>query len=239
MAKISLQGVILAGGLGTRLRPYTLFLPKPMLPLGDRPILEHLIHWLKKNEVSDITICVGYLRKIIEEYFENGKELGVSISYARANRPLGTAGQLKSAESFLSGRFVCLYGDSIIDFDLDNAIRFHEKRKALATMVLTDYRTKLKYGFIDLNGGGRVKEWREKPEVKGLINIGCYIMQKRFLKYIPASKMFGMDVAFRNAINAGEKVYGFPTKGTFIDIGDKKSYTSAYEKYLNELGKIL
>ena len=210
-----------------------------MLPLGDRPILEHLMQWLKKNDIKDLTICVGYLRKIIEEYFEKGKDLGVSITYARVNRPLGTAGQLKSAESLLKGRFVCAYGDSIFDFDLKEAIRFHEKKKALATMILMDYKTNLRYGFIDLNGEGRVKEWREKPEVKGLINIGCYIMEKKFLKHIPAAKMYGMDAAFRSAISAGERVYGYPTKGTFIDIGDKKSYASAYEKYLNELGKIL
>lgn len=234
-----MQGVILAGGLGTRLRPYTLFLPKPMLPLGDKPILEHLIEWLKKNSISDLTVCVGYLRKIIEEYFENGKELGVSIKYARANRPLGTAGQLKSAEPFLEGRFICVYGDSIVDFNIKDAIRFHERKKALATMILMEYKTNLKYGFIDLNGEGRVKAWREKPEVKGMINVGCYIMEKGFLKYIPKEKMYGMDIAFKNAIDAGERICGHPTKGTFIDIGDRKSYATAYEKYLNELGKIL
>ncbi len=234
-----MQAVILAGGLGTRLRPYTLFLPKPMLPLAERPILEHLLEWLRKNNVSDVTLCVGYLRRIIEEYFENGKELGVSINYARTNRPLGTAGQLKSAESLLKGRFICLYGDSIINFNLKDAIKFHEKKQSIATIVLMEYKTHLRYGFIDLNGEGRVKAWREKPEVKGMINVGCYIMEKSFLKYIPKEKMYGMDIAFRNAIDAGEKVYGFPTKGTFMDIGDKKSYASAYEKYLNELGKIL
>jgi len=210
-----------------------------MLPLAERPILEHLLEWLRKNNVSDVTLCVGYLRRIIEEYFENGKELGVSINYARTNRPLGTAGQLKSAESLLKGRFICLYGDSIINFNLKDAIKFHEKKQSIATIVLMEYKTHLRYGFIDLNGEGRVKAWREKPEVKGMINVGCYIMEKSFLKYIPKEKMYGMDIAFRNAIDAGEKVYGFPTKGTFMDIGDKKSYASAYEKYLNELGKIL
>ena len=234
-----MQGVILAGGLGTRLRPYTLFLPKPMLPLADKPLLQYLIEWLKRNDVTEFTICVGYLRKSIEEYFENGKELGVSINYARTNKPLGTAGQLKSAEFQLKGSFVCIYGDSILDFKLKDAIKFHEKKKALATMILMEYKTNLRYGLIELNGEGRVKAWREKPEVKGMINVGCYIMEKRFLKYIPKEKMYGMDIAFRNAIDAGEKIYGYPAKGTFIDIGDKRSYASAYEKYLSELGKIL
>ena len=234
-----MQAVILAGGLGTRLTPYTLFLPKPMLPLADKPLLQHLIEWLKRNDVTELTICVSYLRKAIEGYFENGKELGVSINYARSNKPLGTAGQLKSAESFLKGKCVCLYGDSIVDFKLKDSIKFHEKKKALATMVLMEYKTNLRYGFIDLDGEGRVRTWREKPEVKGMINVGCYVMERRFLKYIPKDKMYGMDIAFRDAIGAGEKIYGYPAKGTFIDIGDKRSYASAYQKYLSELGKIL
>lgn len=234
-----MQAVILAGGLGTRLRPYTLFLPKPMLPLGEKPLLQHLIEWLKKNDVREVTICVSYLHKAIEEYFENGKELGVSINYARSSKPLGTAGQLKSAESRLKERFVCLYGDSIINFNLKDAIRFHEKKKAIATITLMEYKTNLKYGFIDLNAEGRVKAWREKPEVKGMINVGCYMMEKRFLKYIPKGKMYGMDIAFRTAMGAGEQIYGYTAKGTFIDIGDRKSYAASYEKFLNEMGKIL
>ncbi|MBM3897255.1 MAG: nucleotidyltransferase family protein [Thaumarchaeota archaeon] len=234
-----MYAVILAGGLGTRLRPYTLFLPKPMLPLADKPLLQHLIEWLKGNDVREVTICVSYLRKAIEEYFGNGKEFGVSINYARSSKPLGTAGQLKSGEPQLKERFVCLYGDSILNFNLKDAIKSHEKKKALVTMVLMEYKTNLKYGFIDLDTEGRVKVWREKPEVKGMINVGCYVMEKRFLRYIPKGKMYGMDIAFRTAIDAGEKIYGYPAKGTFIDIGDKKSYAAAYEKFLNEMGKIL
>ncbi|MFB5605144.1 MAG: NDP-sugar synthase, partial [Nitrosarchaeum sp.] len=110
-----MKAVILAGGLGTRLQPYTTFLPKPMLPLGEKPILEHLVDWSRKNGIKSIVLCVSYLKKSIEDYFEDGKRFGVSIEYAVSSRPLATAGQLKTAEKFIDDTFVCMYGDSIFD----------------------------------------------------------------------------------------------------------------------------
>lgn len=239
MAGRGLKAVILAGGLGTRLRPYTYFLPKPMLPLGHKPVLEHIVDWLRENGVKEIVISVEYLRRFIEEHFQDGRELGVHITYARARRPLGTAGQLKVAEKYLDKTFICIYGDTILNFNLNDALKFHRERSALATIILKRYRTVLKYGFIELDKDGLVKRWREKPEVEGLINTGCYIMEPRFLQYIPEGRMYGMDMAFKDALKAGEPVYGYRARGLFIDIGDKKSYIQAYEKYLSRLGKIL
>ena len=106
-----MKAVILAGGLGTRLQPYTTFMPKPMLPLGEKPLLEHLIDWTRKNGMKSIVLCVSYLRKTIEDYFEDGRNFGVNIEYAVSKRPLATAGQLKTAEKFLKNTFVCMYGD--------------------------------------------------------------------------------------------------------------------------------
>ena len=103
-----MKAVILAGGLGTRLQPYTTFLPKPMLPLGEKPILEHLIEWTKKNGIKSIVLCVSYLRKTIEDYFEDGNKFGVNIEYAISSKPLATAGQLKTAEKFIGDIFVCM-----------------------------------------------------------------------------------------------------------------------------------
>ena len=104
--------------MGTRLRPYTLFLPKPLLPVGPKPIMEHILDWLKANDVRDVVIATGYLGRMIEQYFEDGRDFGMRIEYARSDRPLGHAGQLKSAEGLLPERFVCLYGDAILDFNL-------------------------------------------------------------------------------------------------------------------------
>ena len=234
-----MKAVVLAGGLGTRLRPYTYFLPKPMLPLGYKPLLGHIIDWLVSLKITNLVICVGYLQKVIEEYFENGADFGAQISYSRSQKPLGTAGQLKHAEPFVDGSFLCVYGDSLYDFELMEVVKLHEKRGALATMVLMDYKTKMKYGFIDLGKDNSVLQWREKPEVSNLINVGCYIMEKEFLKYIPENKMYGMDVAFKNALSEGETICGIRPKGQVIDIGDKESYEKAVEAYDGEFGKIL
>ncbi|MBI2184522.1 MAG: nucleotidyltransferase family protein [Thaumarchaeota archaeon] len=233
------KAVILAAGLGTRLRPYTYFLPKPMLPLGEKPVLEHLIEWLKQAQITDILISTSYLGKVIENYFQNGKELKVKITYTNSKRPMGTAGQLKSVEEQIDSTFVCLYGDSLFTFNLADALKYHHQNKAAATMTLMHYKTTLRYGFIEIDNKGKITGWREKPEVSGLINVGCYIMEPRFLKYIPKDKVYSMDKAFTEAMQTGEKILGYPVEGEFIDIGDKSSYRAAYDKYVQKLGKIL
>ena len=234
-----LKAVILAAGLGTRLQPYTLFLPKPMLPLGERPVLEFVLEWLKKYGFDDIYICVGYLRRTIEEYFKDGSEFGVKITYIRTSRPMGTAGQLKSAAPYLSDTFLCIYGDTIFDFDLQKFVDKHREKRADATIALSRYKVVLKYGFIDVDAEGFVQNWREKPELQGLINVGCYVMEPKVLNYIPEGVVYSMDLAFQNMIKSGERIYGYIIEDGFIDIGDKKSYASAYRKYLERLGKIL
>jgi len=234
-----LKVVILAAGLGTRLRPYTLFLPKPMLPLGERPVLEYVLDWLKKYGFNDIYICVGYLRRTIEEYFKDGSEFGVKITYVRTSRPMGTGGQLKSAAPYISDTFLCLYGDTIFDFDLQRFVDKHREKRADATIALSRYKVVLKYGFIDVDAEGFVQNWREKPELQGLINIGCYVMEPKVLNYIPEGIVYSMDLVFRNMIERGERIYGYIIEDGFIDIGDKKSYASAYRRYLERLGKIL
>jgi mannose-1-phosphate guanylyltransferase len=259
-----MKAVILAGGLGTRLQPYTFFIPKPMLPLGNKPLLEHIIEWITSGnnnnsnrtingKIDHIILCVSYLHRAIEDYFEDGGRFGIKIDYARSDRPLATAGQLKTAEKFLDGTFVCLYGDAVYAFDLDKMIDEHKKSKAFISMALLSYKTNLRYGFIDISDGkervgerqqekhnqrNRVLSWREKPEVKGLINIGCYVMELDFLKLVPKSSAFGMDDAVRKALEQDRLVKGFKIDSGFIDIGDKKSYLEAYKKYVKKLGKI-
>ena len=110
-----LKAVILAGGMGTRLQPYTFFVPKPLLPLGDRPLIEHLILWLKKNGVQDYVISVSYLRKMIETYLGDGSELGVNVRYARSSSPLGIGGQLLNVKPLIKSTFYLLYGDSVFE----------------------------------------------------------------------------------------------------------------------------
>ena len=234
-----------------------------MLPLGNKPLLEHIIEWvtsgnnnsntISKGKIDHIILCVSYLHRTIEDYFEDGGRFGIKIDYARSDRPLATAGQLKTAERFLDETFVCLYGDAVYEFDLDKMIGEHKSSKALISMALLSYKTNLRYGFIDINDGkegagekqqekqrqrNRVISWREKPEVRGLINIGCYVMEPEFLKLVPKSSAFGMDDAVRKALEQNRLVKGFKIESGFIDIGDKKSYLEAYKKYVKKLGKI-
>lgn len=234
-----MKAVILAGGLGTRLQPYTTFMPKPMLPLGEKPLLEHLIEWNKKNGIRSVVLCVSYLRKTIQDYFEDGGNFGVKIEYAVSKKPLATAGQLKTAEEFLTkDSFVCMYGDSIFDFSLRNMIKQHRNRGSFVTMSLYEYRTNIQYGVIETSGTGRVTGWNEKPEIKARVNMGCYVMDPRVLSYIPAGRPYGMDSVIKKAVSQKRAVDSYVTKRGFIDIGDKASYRKAYQVFYQRLGKI-
>jgi len=232
------KAVILAGGLGTRLQPYTTFLPKPMLPLGDKPLLEHLINWNKKNGLKSIVLCVSYLKKTIEDYFEDGKRFGVNIEYAISNKPLATAGQLKTAEKFIDDTFVCVYGDSIFDFNLKKMISEHKKKKSFVTISLNEYKTNLKYGVIETTKSGKVTVWSEKPEIKANINMGCYVMEPKIFELIPKNKPYGMDEVIKKAIVKKKLVNSFLTKKGFLDVGDKSSYKKAHQHFIDKLGHI-
>jgi mannose-1-phosphate guanylyltransferase len=230
------KAVIVAGGLGTRLRPLTLKTPKPMLKIGKKPILEHLIDWNKKNGVKSFVICVSYLRENIEDYFKDGKKFGVDIEYAVSNKPLATAGQLKTAEDFIDDTFVCMYGDSLFDFSLRNMIKQHKAKKSFVTMALNEYKTNLEYGVIDTSKTGKVLSWEEKPEIKANINSGCYVMEPDVFRLIPKNKPYGMDNVIKKAMKK-KLVSGFITKKGFTDIGNKKSYEQANLEYIQKFGK--
>ena len=233
-----MKAVILAGGLGTRLQPYTTFIPKTMIPLGEKPLLEHLIEWTRKNRIKSIVLCVSYLKKAIEDYFEDGSRFGVKIEYAVSNRPLATAGQLKTAEKFVDDTFVCIYGDSIFDFNLRNMIKQHLYKKAFVTMSLYQYKTNLPYGVIETAKNGKVTAWNEKPEIYANINIGCYVMEPPVFNLIPKNKPYGMDDVIRKAMTKNKLISSFPTKKGFLDIGDKESYRKAHQQFIDKLGKI-
>ncbi|HIE46742.1 MAG TPA: nucleotidyltransferase family protein [Nitrosopumilus sp.] len=232
-----MKAVILAGGLGTRLQPYTTFLPKPMLPLGEKPILEHIINWAKKSGVKSFVLCVSYLRKTIEDYFGDGEKFGIKIEYAISNKALATAGQLKTAEKFIDDTFVCMYGDSIFDFSLKNMIKQHAKKKAFVTMSLHEYKTNLPYGVIETSKTGKVLNWIEKPEIKANVNIGCYVMEPKVFSLIPKNKPYGMDDVIKKAMMNKNVVSSFITKKGFTDIGNKESYKKAYQEYIQKQGK--
>ena len=232
-----MKAVILAGGLGTRLLPLTKKTPKPMLLLGEKPILEHLIDWNKKNGVKSIVLCVSHLREKIEDYFGDGKKFGVSIEYAISNQPLATAGQLKTAEGFIDDTFVCMYGDSIFNFSLRNMIKQHKSKKPFVTMSLNEYKINLEYGVIETSKTGKVLSWNEKPEIKANVNMGCYVMEPEVFSLIPKNKPYGMDDVIKRAMKKKKLVSSFITKKGFTDIGNKESYKKASQEHIEKQGK--
>ncbi|MBT8243008.1 MAG: nucleotidyltransferase family protein [Nitrosopumilus sp.] len=232
-----MKTVILAGGLGTRLLPLTKKTPKPMLRLGKKPILEHLVEWNKKNGVKSFVFCVSHLRKTIEDYFGDGKKFGVSIEYAVSKETLATAGQLKTAEEYIDDTFVCMYGDSIFDFSLRNMIKQHKTKKAFVTMGLNEYKTNLAYGVIETSKTGKVLSWNEKPEIKANVNMGCYVMEPKVFSLIPKNRPYGMDDVIKKAMKNKKLVSSFITKKGFTDIGNKESYMKANQEHIQKQGK--
>ena len=230
-----MKAVILAGGLGKRLRPLTNNKPKPMIPLGGKPILVHVINWVKKNGVKEIVLCVSYLHKTIEDYFGDGKKFGVKIEYATSSKPLATAGQLKTAEKFIDDTFVCVYGDTLLNFNLKNMIKQHKEKKSFITMSLYEYKTNIRYGVINTKNNGRISGWDEKPEIKVKVNMGCYVMEPDIFDFIPKNKPYGMDDVIKKAISKRKKVNSILTKKRFIDIGDKETYEKTNLEYRKKL----
>ena len=233
-----MQSVILAGGLGTRLMPYTLFIPKPMLPLGEKPLLEHLLEWNRLHGVDEIIICTSYLGKVIQDYFEDGERFEIPVKYATSRRPLATAGQLLTAQDMIKDAFVCMYGDSIYDFDLSRMIQRHRTGNAFITMGLYEYQSTIPYGVIDTDRLGNVTAWNEKPQSVSQINMGCYIMEPDVLSHIPPNRPWGMDQVIQSAIKDGRTVLGHLTQGGFTDVGTMSSYTALNQKYRDRLGSI-
>ena len=232
-----MKAVILAGGLGTRLLPYTKTLPKPMLPLDKKPILEYVIKWVKKYGVRDIILCVSYKHEKIIEYFKDGKKFGVNIEYVISKKPLSTAGQLKTAEKIVNGTFVCVYGDSIFNHSLKLMIQKHQNENAFVTMCLFNYKYQIKYGVINTANSptrqDKVIEWDEKPIRTAKINTGCYIFDSEIFSFIPKNKQYGMDTVIKKIISKRKNISSITTNTPFIDIGDKE----IYEKTKNEYSK--
>jgi len=233
-----MKAVILAGGLGTRLLPYTKTLPKPMLPLGKKPILEYVIKWIRKNGIKDIVLCVSYKHEKIKSYFKNGEKFGVNIEYAISRKPLATAGQLKTAENFIDDTFVCVYGDSIFDFNLKNMILEHKRKKSSVTMCLYDYNFELQYGVIDTRKNGIITAWNEKPIINAKINMGCYIFEPKIFSSMPKNKQYGMDTLVKQIISKKKRIDSFISKKPFIDIGDKEIYEKTNRMYSENNRKI-
>jgi mannose-1-phosphate guanylyltransferase/phosphomannomutase len=237
------KAVIMAGGFGTRLRPLTNHLPKPMIPMANRPIMEHIVALLKAHGLDDILTLLYFQPEIIERHFGDGAEFGVRMRHVSAAEDYGTAGAVKNAETFLDDTFVIISGDVLTDIDLTEAVRFHKDRGALATIVLTRVENPLEYGVVITGDDGRITRFLEKPSwsevFSDTINTGIYILEPRALDFVPAGREF--DFArdlFPRLLAEGRAPYGYVAAGYWRDVGDLIEYRLAHQDILGGVVRI-
>lgn len=225
------KAFILAGGKGTRLRPITYETPKPMILIKGRPLLEHTITLLRKYDVRDIIISIGYLGEKIKEYFGNGSKFGVNISYVEEKEPLGTAGPLKMAKDMLDSTFLMLNGDNVFNLDLSQMYRFHKKEGALGTLALTAVDNPSQYGVTKMNGT-KIIEFIEKPSTweSNLINAGVYILEPEVLEMIPDGFSKIENDVFPKVAKKN-RLCGYPFEGYWKDLGTLEAYEQALKDF--------
>lgn len=227
-----MKAVIMAGGEGTRLRPLTCNMPKPMVPVANRPVMFHIIELLKKHGISEIAVTLQYMPEKIKEYFDDGSDLGVNIKYYTEKFPLGTAGSVKNTEDFIDDTFIVISGDALTDIDLSSAINFHKNKNAVATLVLKRMDIPLEYGVVITDKEGRVIRFLEKPSwgevFSDTVNTGIYILSPEVLGFIERGKMFDFSKdLFPMLLNKNMPVYGYIADGYWCDIGDIHAYINS------------
>ncbi len=232
-----MQALILAGGEGTRLRPLTIYTPKPVVPIVNRPFLFYQIDLLKHADIHDITLALGYQPNKIEDIFGDGQEYGVHIRYVVETNALGTAGAYKNAEEQIRQTTVVFNGDIITDVDLKDVITFHREKKAIATIVLTPVENPSIYGLVETSADGRVQRFIEKPTPEeatcNTINAGIYVLEPEILNQIPASEKFSFEYQLFPAIlQANQPFYGYTWSGYWMDIGTPQRYLKANQDLL-------
>lgn len=227
-----MKAVILVGGQGTRLRPLSCGIPKPMVPILNRPLLEHVVSNAAGYGVTDFVLALNYLPEVIREAFGDGSRLGVHIDYAVEETPLGTAGAVKNAEPFLSERFFVFNGDMLTGIDLSEMMRRHREVTPKVTIALKAVENPTIYGVVEQDEHGIVKRFVEKPTwdkvTTNLVNAGIYILEPEVLRHIPTGtpSMFETDL-FPRLLEMGEPVLSFPSDAYWIDIGDPQKYLKA------------
>ncbi|GAX88927.1 sugar phosphate nucleotidyltransferase [Effusibacillus lacus] len=235
-----MKAVIMAGGKGTRLRPLTCHLPKPMVPLLDRPCMEYIIDLLKRHGTTEIAVTVQYLPQMIKNHFGDGTEFGVKLRYFEETSPLGTAGSVKNAAEFLDGTFLVISGDALTDFNLSKAVAFHEEKKALGTLVLTQVDIPLEYGIVMTEPDGRIVRFLEKPSwsevFSDTVNTGIYVLEPEILNLFEPGRAydFSKDL-FPLMLRLGLPLYGYVAEGYWSDVGNLTQYRQAQFDILDGL----
>jgi mannose-1-phosphate guanylyltransferase/phosphomannomutase len=233
-----MKAVIMAGGEGTRLRPLTSNAPKPMMPIANKPMMEHIVGLLRDHGFDDIVVTLAFLPQAIRTYFGDGSEFGVRIQYATEETPLGTAGSVRNAMDALDERFLVISGDVLTDMDLSALVRFHDERKALATIGLKRVPDPLEFGIVITHEDGSVERFLEKPTwgqvFSDTINTGVYVLEPEIFEFIAADKPvdFSSDV-FPSLLDAGRPTFGHVAEGYWEDVGTLEAYVKVHQDILD------
>ncbi|MBI2846487.1 MAG: NDP-sugar synthase [Chloroflexi bacterium] len=241
-----MKAVILVGGEGTRLRPLTCNIPKPMVPILNRPFLEHVVEYLRGHGVRELFLALCYMPDKIQKHFGDGRGFGISITYAMEESPLGTAGAVKNLEEHLNDTFFVLNGDTFTDLDLSAMLAFHKQRKARATIAVTPVENPTVYGVVETNSQGEVHRFVEKPSweavTTNMVNAGCYLLEPELLQHIPPRTYFMFEYGlFPALLKLGTPLYAYPSRGYWIDIGTPQKYLQVHKDLLlsKAIAKIL
>jgi len=223
----------MAGGFGTRLRPLTVNIPKPMVPLANKPMMVHVIRLLKKDNLKDIIVILYRQPQLIKDYFKDGKEFGVKVEYVTSEEDLGTAGAVGLARNKLKETFLVISGDILTDFNLSEAISFHKESKSLATITLTRVENPLQYGIVITDENGRIKRFLEKPSwgevFSDTINTGIYVLEPDVFEFVPEGKEVDFSKnLFPQILSRNLPLFGFISDGYWRDIGNIREYKRAH-----------
>jgi NDP-sugar pyrophosphorylase family protein len=234
-----MKAVILTGGKGTRLAPYTAVLPKPLLPIGEIPILEIILRQLKHYGFSEVILACGYLAELIHAYLINNeisKEL--KISYHRENKPLGTAGALRSIKG-LNKTFLVMNGDILTSMDYSKLVKYHQKQKASLTIAITHKKVKLELGVLEIDSNNTITDYIEKPVKEFPVSTGIYVYEPRVLKFIKPNTYLDFPSLVLKLIKAREKVVGYPINDFWLDMGNKDDYERAVKEFEQNISAFL
>ena len=236
-----MKAVIMAGGEGTRLRPLTSNQPKPMLPMANIPMMEHVVNLLRTHGFEDIVVTVAFMANAIRTYFGDGSEFGVSMVYATESTPLGTAGSVRNAKDELDERFLVISGDVLTDIDLGAVLDFHDRHGGLATLALKAVENPLEFGIVITNEDGSIERFLEKPTwgqvFSDTINTGIYVLEPEIFDFIPEGQAVDFSgESFPAALAAGKGLFGYVADGYWEDVGTLEAYLSSHRDILD--GKV-
>ncbi len=230
--------IILAGGKGTRLLPYTSVLPKPLMPVGERPILDVVLRQLKRHGFRHITISVGHLAELIMAFFADGERWGLHIDYAIEEEPLGTMGPLSQIEG-LTEPFIVMNGDLLTDIDYRDLYDYHCKGDCPLTVATYQKPVDISLGVLEVNQDSRVVGFREKPQLMFTVSMGIYVLSPSLLPMIPQGKHFGFDDLMYALLAAKTPIQSYRHGGLWLDIGRREDYDNATQVLEENIGRLL